>query len=201
MYTHTTAAVVVDTTVPSLRMGKRRGFRESQATVSLVSSFVPLCCWARTQFTQQPSFSPPRAPPLPYAPLDACLPHRPTTNDIIINQCLDVWILGHQSCPYCKGDLNILPPENNSATGSLVTTHIRSMLSSLAALATRPFALFREYRERWRRRRRQQHGEEGDDVDGNEDEGHNNSSAVEMTSPPSSTAATSSPAVLPMVSA
>lgn len=102
--------------------------------------------------------------------------------------------MGHQSCPYCKGDLNILPPESNPAVGASATAYTCSMLSGLASLVTRPFALFREYRER--RRQQHQHRQRDGLEGGEEDEGHNG--AVELTSSPPSTAAVS-PAVLPMV--
>ncbi|CAN0252029.1 unnamed protein product [Pylaiella littoralis] len=113
-------------------------------------------------------------------------------------QCLDIWIVGHQSCPYCKGDLNVLPPpeSNSPAAGASAATAAAaytcsSVLSGLVCLVTRPFAQFREYRER-RRRGGGGGGEEG----GGEDE--SGDSADELTSPPPGTPAMY-PTVLPMV--
>lgn len=106
--------------------------------------------------------------------------------------------MGHQSCPYCKGDLNVLPPpeSNSPAAGASAATAAAaytcsSVLSGLVCLVTRPFAQFREYRER-RRRGGGGGGEEG----GGEDE--SGDSADELTSPPPGTPAIY-PTVLPMV--
>ncbi|CAM9497789.1 unnamed protein product, partial [Hapterophycus canaliculatus] len=81
-------------------------------------------------------------------------------------QCLDVWIVGHPSCPYCKGDLNVLPQESTPRAETSATALVRSVLSDVAAFFTRPLTRFREYLERRRQQRGRRQQEQQQQTEG-----------------------------------
>ncbi|CAM9881586.1 unnamed protein product [Ectocarpus sp. 12 AP-2014] len=68
-------------------------------------------------------------------------------------ECLDVWIRGHPSCPYCKGDLNVIPQENNSSPETTAICFACSVLSGMVSFVTGSFVRF--FRGFWERRRQQ----------------------------------------------
>lgn len=117
--------------------------------------------------------------PLPFPLSRSCLPFHSVpflnflSSPCVMNpQCLDVWIVGHQSCPYCKADLNVLPPESDPGPDiSSAAAYTCSLLSNVSLLLTWPLDLLRECRERrqqWRQQRRQQQ-QQVDDSSGNVD--------------------------------
>lgn len=107
------------------------------------------------------------------------------------HQCLDVWIRGHPSCPYCKGDLNVIPQENNSSSETTAICYACSVLSGMMSFVTGPFVRF--FRGFWeRRQQREQTGEGGGDREAGE--GNEAAEGVVSFAPP----ALDSPAATPV---
>lgn len=100
--------------------------------------------------------------------------------------------MGHPSCPYCKGDLNVLPPESDPAANSSAAAYTCSVLSGLSLLFTWPFDLVRELRDRRQRRQQQQQNQPAGEGPGHDND-HANFASTPLATP------ASSPAVLPVV--
>ena len=66
-------------------------------------------------------------------------------------QCLDVWIVSHPSCPYCKEDLNILPPE---CEVNVRRDSARRYALHFVSIAEWPLEWFREHLVQGRERMR-----------------------------------------------
>ncbi|CAM9525505.1 unnamed protein product [Scytosiphon promiscuus] len=114
-------------------------------------------------------------------------------------QCLDVWIVGHPSCPYCKGDLNVLPPESIPPAEGPATAFTRGVLSGSASFLTWPLTRFREYRDGRRQQQRRLHQHQPDVPGGLGETGRwggDESGVVSMAVSPSVSTAAVSPAVV-----
>lgn len=66
-----------------------------------------------------------------------------TSTTLRVQQCLDIWIKSHTSCPYCKGDLNLLPTGCEASIMS-PRANARRVIRVVNALVSWPYVWGRE---------------------------------------------------------